>query len=134
MKEIQGLESYTYDEVLDLVRDFITETIENNGYSEDDISINDIRLHGSRLRGQAKEDSDLDAVVEYSGDIDEDDLFNMFHEDPLFIDDVEVDINPINSNDTDMDDYMRMSAEYDKKKLAESLEKRVSRLEKLIKK
>lgn len=133
MKEIQGLELYTYDEVIDLIREFIDTTLEENGYSEDDVEILDIKLHGSRLRNQAKEDSDLDAVLSYNGDISEDDLFSILHEDPLFIDDVEVDVNPINAADTDLDDYMRRSAEYDKKKLAESLDKRISRLERMIK-
>ena len=133
MKEIQGLELYTYDEVIDLIREFIDTTLEENGYSEDDVEILDINLHGSRLRNQAKEDSDLDAVLSYNSDIPEDDLFSILHEDPLFIDDVEVDVNPINAADTDLDDYMRRSAEYDKKKLAESLDKRISRLERIIK-
>lgn len=132
MKEIQGLELYTYDEVVDLIRDFIESTLRENGYSRRDISINDIRLHGSRLRNQAREDSDLDAAVEYTGDIREDDLFDMLHEDPLYIDDVEVDVNPINSDDTDIEDYMKQSAEYDRKKLSESLDDRVSRLERLV--
>ena len=121
MKEIQGLELYTYDEIIDLIRDFIESTLRENGYSRRDVALNDIRLHGSRLRNQAKEDSDLDAVVEYSGDIREDDLFDMLHEDPLFIDDIEIDINPINSDETDIDEYMRNSFEYDKKKLLRSL-------------
>lgn len=121
MKEVQGLEIYTYCEIVNLIRSFINETIEDNGYSVDDISIIDIKLNGSRLRDQARADSDLDAVVEYSSNISEDDLFNMLHEDPLFIDDVEVDINPINNDSTDIDSYMKMSANYDKMKLAEQL-------------
>lgn len=132
MKEVQGLESYSYNEIIDLIHDFINETLNDNGYSSDDIQINSIKLHGSRLRGQARDDSDLDAVVEYDGDIDEDDLFNMLHEDPLYIEDVEVDINPLNADENDIDEYMAKSAAYDKKKLSESLNKRVARLERLM--
>ena len=146
MKEIQCIDGYSYDEIVDLINDFVIDKIWDNGYSADDIQINDIQLHGSRLRGQARSDSDLDAVVEYSGNIHEDDLFNMLHEDPLYIDDVEVDINPINSDETSMSDYMQKSKEYDKLKLSESigvnkmikqhkltLEERVARLERKLK-
>lgn len=125
---IQGLENYSYNEIIDLVNDFIMDRIWNSGHSDDDIKLTDIRLHGSRLRNQAKQESDLDAVVEYDGDIREDDFFSILNdEDPLYIDDVRVDINPIK---TDMDLYMKRSAEYDRHKL--SLENRVRRLEKLL--
>ena len=117
MKEIQGLELYSHEEIIELIRDYIIDVLLENGYSDEDIEILDIALNGSRLRGQAKEDSDLDAVVSYAGDIREDDLFTLLHEDPLYIDDIEVDINPINEDETDFDDYMRCSAEYDKLKL-----------------
>lgn len=120
MKYIQGLEYYSYDEVVELIRNFIIDKLYDNGYSDDDITIKDIQLHGSRLRNQAKSDSDLDAVVEYEGDINEDDLFNMLHDDPLYIDDVEVDINPIQES---MTDYIKRSNAYDKKMLGESYNK-----------
>ena len=127
-KVIQGLENYSYDEIIDLVNDFIIDRIWDSGHSADDIKLTDIRLHGSRLRNQAKQESDLDAVVEYDGDIREDDFFSILNdEDPLYIDDVRVDINPIKA---DMDLYMKRSAEYDRHKLG--LESRVRRLEKLL--
>ena len=127
-KVIQGLENYSYDEIIDLVNDFIMDRIWDSGHSADDIKLTDISLHGSRLRNQAKQESDLDAVVEYDGDIREDDFFDILNdEDPLYIDDVRVDINPIKA---DMDLYMKRSAEYDRHKLG--LESRVRRLEKLL--
>lgn len=126
--DIQGLESYSYDEVVDMVSEFISERLYDNGYSDEDVIIKEVRLHGSRLRGQARDDSDLDAVVEYEGDIREDDLFSMLNdEDPLYIDDVRVDINPIQEN---IGDYMKRSDKYDKKMLG--LEHRIRRLENLI--
>lgn len=127
-KVIQGLEDYSYDEIIDLVNDFIMDRIWDSGHSADDIKLTDIRLHGSRLRGQARDDSDLDAVVEYDGDIREDDFFSILNdEDPLYIDDVKVDINPIQEN---IGDYMKRSDKYDKKMLG--LEHRIKRLENLI--
>lgn len=74
----------------------------------------DVELHGSRLRGQARDNSDLDAAVSYEGDIREDDLFNALNEDPLFIEDVRVDINPIKEQ---MSSYMKRSNNYDSKML-----------------
>lgn len=127
-KIIQGLEDYSYDEIIDLVNDFIMDRIWDSGHSADDIKLTDIRLHGSRLRGQARDDSDLDAVVEYDGDIREDDFFSILNdEDPLYIDDVRVDINPIKE---DLDLYMKRSDDYDREQL--ELESRVRRLEKKI--
>jgi len=118
-QEIQGinLNLYSYNSIIKLIYDFIIDTLINNGYSSNSITIKDIQLHGSRLRGQAKKDSDLDAVVEYKGNIREDDLFNMLHDDTLYIEDIEVDINPINSEETNMHSYMHASKEYDKKML-----------------
>lgn len=56
-KVIQGLEYYSYDEVVDLVSDFIKDRLyENNIIPNKDIKIIEIQLHGSRLRGQAKRD------------------------------------------------------------------------------
>jgi len=133
MSNIQGLDLYSYEEIVNLVRDFINDKLEDNGYFSDDIIVKDIKLHGSRLRGQARDDSDLDVVVQYDGDIREDDFFDMLNDDPLYIDNVAVDINPIKE---DMGDYMNRSDQYDKKKLGlenkrlESLEKRLVKLEK----
>lgn len=143
MKEIQGLEDYSYDEVIDLINDFIIDKIWDSGHSADDIKLNDISLHGSRLRNQAKADSDLDAVVEYDGDIREDDFFSILNDDPLYIDDVRIDINPIKE---DLDLYMKRSKEYDVAMLNSkdrgdnmdrltNIEERLSRIEeKLLKK
>lgn len=132
-KTIQGLENYSYNEIIDIINDFIMNRIWNSGHSSDDIKLTDIRLHGSRLRGQARDDSDLDAVVEYDGDIRDDDFFSILNdEDPLYIDDVRVDINPIKE---DLDLYMKRSHDYDRMKLKErhaSLESRVAYLESLL--
>lgn len=125
-KVVQGLEDYSYDEIIEIINDFVIDRIWDSGHSSDDIKLTDIRLHGSRLRAQAKPESDLDAVVEYDGDIREDDFFSILNdEDPLYIDDVRVDINPIKE---DLDLYMKRSDYYDR----EQLESRVRRLEKKI--
>jgi predicted nucleotidyltransferase len=75
------------DEILDIVKSYVLDKI--------DIEIIDIELYGSRTKEAAREDSDLDILLEYKGNIREDDLFNILNEDPLYIDDIKVDINPI---------------------------------------
>ena len=55
----------------------------------------DAVLVGSRCRGIEDEDSDVDVVVEYYGDIAEDALFDMVNEEYLEVGGCKVDINPI---------------------------------------
>lgn len=112
-EQIQGLENYTRDEIKDITKDYINQILEDNGIY--DVNIVDMDIHGSRNRGTAKNDSDLDIVIQYDGDIREDDLFNVLNDngdENLYIDDIKVDINPIQEN---IKDYMERSKEYDKK-------------------
>ena len=134
-KVIQGLEYYSYDEVVDLVLDFIKYRLyENNIIPNKDIKIIEVQLHGSRLRGQAKKRSDLDAVLQYEGDLREDDLFTILNDRPQCrIEGIKVDINPIKE---DMRSYMKRSDDYDQYKLGlankNKLEERISKLEKIL--
>lgn len=140
-KVVQGLEDYSYDDIIEIINDFVIDRIWDSGYSSDDIKLTDIRLHGSRLRGQARDDSDLDAVVEYDGEIREDDFFSILNdEDPLYIDNVKVDINPIKE---DMPSYIKRSNKYDLDKINRkeskmrraykpTLEERIARLERAV--
>lgn len=65
-----------------------------------DAQIVDVVVSGSRCRGIEQENSDLDVVVEYTGSTREDDLFNMLHEDSIYIAGIQVDINPITESRT----------------------------------
>ena len=65
-----------------------------------DAEIVDVVVSRSRCRGIEKENSDLDVVVEYTGSTREDDLFNMLHEDSIYIAGIQVDINPITEGRT----------------------------------
>ena len=65
-----------------------------------DAEIVDVVVAGSRCRGIEKENSDLDVVVEYTGSTREDDLFNLLHEDSIYIAGIQVDINPITDGKT----------------------------------
>lgn len=114
---IQGLESYSRDELKQLIENHIANTLSGNGIDADIVAI---ELHGSRGRGAAREDSDLDAVVEYRGDIREDSMFNILNDDNsrLVIDGIGVDINPIRAEETGtMESYMKRSQEYDAQKI-----------------
>lgn len=111
--KIQGLENYSTDEIKQLSKEYIQQKLEESDLF--DVNIKDIAIHGSRGRGTAKADSDLDVVVEYEGDIREDDLFSILNEDPMFIEDIQVDINPITES---LSDYMERSNAYDKEVLA----------------
>ena len=60
-----------------------------------DAEIIGVVISGSRCRGLEGKNSDLDVVVQLSGNEREDDLFNLLHEDKFRIGGVLVDINPI---------------------------------------
>ncbi len=120
-KQIQGLESYSRKEIKDITTDYIQEKLEKNDLY--DVEINDLEIIGSRNRGTAKENSDLDIVVEYTGDIREDDLFNILNEEPMYIDGIQVDINPINEYDSGtLKDFLERSNKYDRDVLSKSNE------------
>ena len=125
-ESVQGLETYTEAEIKDIVKSYIyNKLIVDNDYDKDDAEIIDINIIGSRHRFQAKKDSDLDVVVEFkdTGNNREDSLFNALNseDDPLYIEGVRVDINPILASKTgNMKEFMKKSKEYDKEKLSES--------------
>ena len=109
---IRGLEGYTEDEIKDAVIGRIGEVL---GEMPDNFLVRDIRIIGSRTTGTAREDSDLDVLVEYEGDISEDDLFNMLNAEPLVIDGIRVDINPITpAKSGTIDEFLERNADYKK--------------------
>lgn len=118
-KPVQGLEGYSRDEIKSIVTDYINDVMRNHDIDAEIIGID---IHGSRNRHDARRDSDLDVVVEYSGDIREDDMFNALNgeEDALSIEGIKVDINPIRKEETgNLQDYMKRSKEYDRNKAEE---------------
>lgn len=115
-ESIQGLEGYSRTEIKDIVSNYIQDKLVENDL--EDISINGAEIIGSRNRGNAKTNSDLDLVVEYSGDIREDDLFNILNEEPLEIEGIKVDINPITADNTGtLEEYLERSKQYDREVL-----------------
>lgn len=111
---IQGLEDYSEDEIKGFVREFFDAVREENGV---DAEIVDMRIIGSRTTGNAKPDSDLDILLEYRGKEREDDLFNMLADadEPLVINGITVDINPITKGKSGtIDEFLERNADYRK--------------------
>ena len=114
--KIQGLEDYSRSDIKAVVSDYIREKLGDNEMT--DIEIIGAEIIGSRNRGDAKNTSDLDIVVEYKGDVREDTLFDILNEDPLEINGIKVDINPITADKTGtLKEYLQQSNKYDKELL-----------------
>jgi predicted nucleotidyltransferase len=114
IESIQGLDGYSVDEVINITTNHINNILEEYGEYAEIIAV---RPYGSRAKGTAKTDSDLDIVVQYEGDIREDDMFNMLNDDDgkLYIDGIEVDINPIRVEESgDIEDYLGRVYSFDK--------------------
>lgn len=114
--KVQGLENYRRWDIETIVHDFFNERFEG---VDDAPTPGLIEIYGSRGRGTAHDGSDLDVVVEYEGDWKEDAVFNILHEEPLEIDGINVDINPITEGQTgSMRKFMERSREYDSQVLS----------------
>ena len=92
-----SLDGQSADDIEKTVYAYVQSQIDEYGL---DAQIVDVVVSGSRCRGIEQENSDLDVVVEYTGSIREDDLFNMLHEDSIYIAGIQVDINPITESRT----------------------------------
>ena len=122
-QEIQGM-NVSKSQVEDAVYDKFEEMMDEYGFDVDDIQ--GVYLHGSRLRGTANQNSDLDAVVFYIGNENEDYIFNTINDDnnQLVIDGVKIDINPVSIDSlSEMDDYITRSEQYDKEVLSKEEKK-----------
>ena len=92
-----SLDGQSADDIEKTVYAYVQSQIDEYGL---DAQIVDVVVSGSRCRGIEQENSDLDVVVEYTGSTREDDLFNMLHEDSIYIAGIQVDINPITEGKT----------------------------------
>ncbi len=104
------VEGMNATEVEDAVRDYLMDTIRQKDLL---IQIGEVMVYGSRCRGTEKSTSDIDIVVEYKGDIREDDLFNLFHEDEFLLGNHTVDINPIQADKSgNIADFLQQATIY----------------------
>ena len=90
---IQGFEDYSTEQLEEIVLEHITDAFTEIGI---DVEIIDVEIYGSRTRGEAKADSDLDVKVRYKGAEKDYAIFNILNDDDsaLYIDGIRVDINP----------------------------------------
>lgn len=95
-EEIQGLDGLTELDIYAACEEFIDEH-QRDGLS---ISVVDMMTIGSRKFGTAREDSDLDILLEYQGDVKEDTVFNELNSTPLEIMGVKVDFFPIREEES----------------------------------
>lgn len=98
-----GMDQY---EICDMVKEYIENYTQ---MYEIDVDFEDIALYGSRSRGLEKDDSDIDIVVQYSGNYKEDYIFSILAEEKLEIEGKKIDINPIK---TDISLYLIQAEEY----------------------
>lgn len=107
-QQIQGLPGYTQEDIINILKPYLDEL-----ESEEDFRVKNITIIGSRSRGTAKKNSDLDVLVEYEGTMREDDAFNALHYDPIYIEDIPVDINPIRKEESGTtEDWLEKSKRY----------------------
>ena len=92
-----SLDGQSVEDIEKTVYAYVQSQIDEYGL---DAKIVDVVVAGSRCRGMEQENSDLDVLVEYTGSTREDDLFNMLHEDSIYIAGIKVDINPITEKRT----------------------------------
>ena len=108
---IQGLESYSEEELIQQVR-LKTEQVESE-LGPGEFRVKQITIIGSRTRSAARPDSDLDVLVEYEGRLKEYAVFNILHEDPLYIEGILIDINPIRAEESGTtEEWLRKSQKY----------------------
>ena len=108
---IQGLESYSEEELIQQVR-LKTEQVESE-LGPGEFRVKQITIIGSRTRSAARPDSDLDVLVEYEGRLKEYAVFNILHEDPLYIEGILIDINPIRAEESGTtEEWLRKSEKY----------------------
>lgn len=95
---------------------------------ENEVTLIGARVYGSRTReGLYKENSDLDVVLSYTGNIREDTFFNCLNEYGMAIAGLKLDINPISEEKTGtLAEYMEIAEKYLDDKEAEKTEATIS--------
>lgn len=80
----------------------------------DEVKLLGARVYGSRTReGLYHDNSDVDVVLSYTGNIHEDSFFNVLHEDGMKIAGLPLDINPISLEKTGtLEEFMKNAGKY----------------------
>ena len=112
--KIHGLEAYSEQEIKKYVREHFETMLEG---TDIDARIVDMKVIGSRVEGNHDDNSDLDVLLEFEGDVSEDSLFNILNdnEDQLYIEGIPVDINPITeSKSGTIQEFLERNRDYQK--------------------
>lgn len=116
-----------------MVEEYVNAKLSENDF---DASVRGIVISGSRCRGLEGKASDLDVVMELSGNEREDDLFNLLHEDNFKLGEVPVDINPITKYKTGtLEEYLPGAEKYlEEKEEKESVREKLKEKKTMIRK
>lgn len=106
-------EIFSESDLINIVKEDLRVIIEENNL---DVEIEGIELIGSYTRGENTPESDLDVLVQYSGDLRDDDFFNIILEENLSLFGVKIDINPINSAKDSIEDFKERNKGFTKRK------------------
>jgi len=128
-ESVQGLEDLSQEEIEQILLDQIEERLSAADVFEDEASVTGIAVIGSRGRGTAREDSDLDVLLGYEGSIREDDMFAILN-DPdyetgkISINGLEVDVNPVREEESGtFEQALEKAKKYDKEIIAKNGQK-----------
>ncbi len=116
-EQFHAVDGMSAGEIEEMISYYVqAKIIENNLGAQ----VENVILSGRRCRGIEKFGSDLDVVVDYKGNIREDDFFNILHEDGFAIAGIAVDINPITEDKTGLlAEYLESVEQYLKEKAQE---------------
>lgn len=129
----QLIDGLSATEIEELVEEYVKAKLNESDF---DAEVRGVVISGSRCRGLEGKRSDLDVVVEYSGNEREDDMFNLLHEDKFSIGGVKVDINPITECRTGtLEEYLPGVEKYlEEKRCKASVRKKLKEKQAAVKK
>ncbi len=109
----KALNGLSRAEVEEMTLCYVQAQIEDAGL-EGEVKLLGARVYGSRTReGLYREDSDIDVVVSYAGDIREDAFFNLLHEGDFSMAGLAVDMNPVSLEKTGtLGEYLENAEKY----------------------
>lgn len=109
----KSLNGQSRAEIEEMVLCYAQAQIDGMGLT-DEVKLLGARVYGSRTReGLYQEGSDVDVVVSYTGNIREDDFFNVLHEDGMKLLGLPLDINPISTEKTGtLEEFIKNAEKY----------------------
>lgn len=116
----RALEGMSREKIEETVLCYAQAKLEEMGL-EQEVKLLGARVYGSRTReGFYQDESDLDVVLSYTGNIREDAFFHVLHEDGMKIAGLALDINPVSAETScSLEDYLKQAEKYLNLKTAE---------------